>query len=136
MSTSKEAHDVYVEMFNNKADEFFKTLVTSFPEIKPFGFVKTGLTMLRNVNPKRPIEIFNKYVYAHYKDVIQRRDEEFFLNNTYDLSKSTAVEYWLEFIENIRHIWKTLDNDEKDVIWKYFHVLIILNEKAYHGKST
>lgn len=131
---SKEAQDTYIELFNNKADEFFKELAVSFPDIKPFAYVKTGLSMLRNINPRRPVEIFHTHVYVQYKDVLLRRDEEFFFNTTYDLSRTTAVEYWLDFIDCIRNIWKTLDSAEKEVIWKYFQVLIILNEKVHGSK--
>jgi hypothetical protein len=125
------ANSVYIDMFNSKLDEFIKELVHSFPEVKPFAFIKTAITMLKNVNPKRPIEIFHKYVHDVYKEFIINKDEQFFLNANYDMSQTTAVEYWQEFIDNIRDIWFTLDDAEKEAIWRYFHILLVLDEKMY-----
>ena len=123
---------VYFDLFNSKAEEFIKELTTSFPDIKQFQTFRSGFSLLKNLDKKKPQDIFNTYVYTEYKDYILQRNEDFFLHNEVDI-KSTRKDQWLEFIANIRSIWKTLDEDNKDVIWKYFQVLVTLNEKCVNN---
>ena len=129
MAPDKKA---YFDLFNAKAEEFIKELTTSFPDIKQFFSFKSGFTLLKNLDPKKPQEVFNVYVYNEYKSYIVERNEAFFLSNNIDIT-SDRKDYWLEFIENIRGIWKTLDTDNKEVIWKYFHILVALNEKCVNN---
>lgn len=121
---------IYYDLFNAKAEEFIKELATSFPEVKQFGSFRSGFNFIKNMDVKKPLDIFNSYVYANttYRDHILKRNEEFFL--TTDLDITSSKEYWFEFIDQIRKLWKTLDDANKDVVWKYFHVLVALNEKC------
>lgn len=123
---------VYFDLFNSKAEEFIKELTTSFPDIKQFQTFRSGFSLLKNLDNKKPQDIFNTYVYIEYKDYILQRNEDFFLHNLVEF-ESTRKDQWLEFIANIRNIWKTLDEDNKDVIWKYFQVLVTLNEKCVNN---
>jgi hypothetical protein len=123
---------VYFDLFNSKAEEFIKELTTSFPDIKQFQTFRSGFSLLKNLDNKKPQDIFNTYVYIEYKDYILKRNEDFFLHNVVEF-ESTRKDQWLEFIANIRNIWKTLDEDNKDVIWKYFQVLVTLNEKCVNN---
>lgn len=120
---------VYFDLFNSKAEEFIKELTASFPDIKQFQTFRSGFNLLKNLDSKKPQGIFNTYVYTEYKDYILQRNEDFFLHNEVEIT-STRKDQWLEFIANIRTIWRTLDEDNKDVIWKYFQVLVTLNEKC------
>jgi hypothetical protein len=120
---------IYIDMFNQKLEEFFKELCESFPEIKHFTYVKSGFAFWKNLDDRKPQEFFNNYVYTKYKDQIKNRNEDFFLETKYEIY-SNSKEYWMEFIDNIRQIWATLDEDNKTVIWKYFMILIVLNEKC------
>lgn len=121
--------EIFYELFNEKVDEFFKDLIESFPTITEFKRFKSGLTLLRNVDPKSPQNIFSVYILSKYKDAFLKKDESVFLNQDIEII-SKKKEYWLEFIDQIRMIWKTLDDSNKDIIWKYFHVLVVLSEKC------
>ncbi len=122
---------MYYELFNDKADEFLKELIDNFP---PYAFqfkhIKTGMTVLRNLDPKKPQHIFNDYILRKYKDAILKKDESVFLEETQFDIYSNRKEYWLEFIENLKMIWKDLSAENKEIIWKYFHVLVVLTEKC------
>lgn len=120
---------VFYELFNSKVEEFIGELITSFPNIKQFSSFRSGFNFLKNLDVKKPQEIFHNYVYNDYREYILKRNEDFFLTNEIEIS-STRKEYWEEFIQNIRYIWKTLDGNNKDIIWKYFFVLVTLNEKC------
>jgi hypothetical protein len=123
------SRDSIVTLFNKKADEFFKDLSVAFPHIQQFKTFKTAFTMMQNLDERKPITVFNTYVYAPYRDIIMKKEESFFLNNEFDLSGSSKQEHWQDFIHNLRVVWATLDEDNKSTIWKYFQVLILLNEK-------
>jgi hypothetical protein len=121
--------DKYITLFNEKTEEFVKELTQSFPNVKQFTYFKSGFMFLRNMDKNKPQEVFHKYIYLKYKDKLIAGDEEFFLKENYAVSKDKQ-EDWEEFIDNIRDIWKTLDEPSKEAIWKYFKVLVFLNEKC------
>ena len=121
---------IFFDRFNEKTDEFLKDLTTSFPDVEQFRYFRSGFNMLKNLDPKSPQRIFNTYVSTQYRDYILNKDESFFLNHEIEVSYTDRKEYWNEFIGYIKNIWKSLDDDNKDVIWKYFHVLVVLNDKC------
>jgi len=43
--------------------------------------------------------------------------------------QSTSGENWGLFVDNLRGIWKTMDAENKKVIWDYLNLLVKLNEK-------
>ena len=57
-------------------------------------------------------------------------DDSFFLDNNDFGIVSNRQDYWIEFINQLKFLWKTIDQDNKDIIWKYFHVLVVLGEKC------
>lgn len=122
---------MYYELFSDKADEFLKELVDNFPNFSnDFKRIRTGMMMLRNVDPKTPQRIFNDYVLNKYRDAILKKDESVFLDETQFDIYSNRKEHWIEFIENLKLIWKNLSPDNKEIIWKYFHVLVVLTDKC------
>lgn len=127
MTTNK---NVYYELFNEKLNEFFKDLIVSFPDITEFKRFKSGLTLLKNIDIKSPQAIFNNYVVTKFKESILSKDDSFFLDNDDFGIVSSRKDYWIEFIEQLKLLWKTIDNDNKDIIWKYLHILYVLSEKC------
>jgi hypothetical protein len=121
---------MFYDLFNEKVEEFFRDLIVAFPHIQEFKKFKSGLTMLKNVDPKGPEHIFKAYVLNKYKDALLNKDESVFLNEEQYEVYSSRKEHWLEFIDHLKTIWRTLDNDNKEVIWNYFHVLLVLSEKC------
>ena len=107
---------VLYELFNTKADEFFKDLCTAFPDIAQFRQFKTSLMMMKNLDVKKPQEFFNTYIACDYRTQIMSKDESFFLTNNIDVSSSGRAEYWMEFIANLRQIWKDLDDNNKSIM--------------------
>jgi hypothetical protein len=123
---------VLFDIFNDKLEEFFKDLIQAYPEIKEFRKFKSALVMMRNVNSKTPNEIFRNYLLSKYKTAILKKDESVFLEETEYViyAQDDSKEHWLEFISMLKQIWKTLDETNKAVIWKYFHVLTVLSDKC------
>ena len=120
----------YHEIFNCKAEEFFKDLVITFPEITEFKTFKAGFTLLRNFDPKCPREYFRKFVTEKYKDAVMSRDETFFLQEQNFGIMEEKKDYWVNCIKQLKNIWTTMDSHNKDIIWKYFQIMLILSDKC------
>lgn len=117
---------IYYETFNSKALEFINDLIESFPEFKEqFLKAKTGLNFVSTLDYKTPCNIYKTYVYYKYEKAIKERNEEIFLERdiVYDYDNRDEKQYWDSFISNIKEIWKTLDDTNKNIIWDYFNIL-------------
>lgn len=122
---------IYINLFNEKAEEFCKDLVTTFPEVTEFKKLKSGLLLLRNVDERKPREFFNNYVGANFRNQILQKDESFFLNEVQNhVQGGVDNSQWQNVIGLIHNIWATLSTDNKENIWKYFQVLIAINDKC------
>ena len=123
------------ESFNNKLDEFLNDLITTFSEIKDFRTLKTSIVFAKSINIKLPQQIFNDFVVAKYGDQIRDRNEQFFLNHDYsEVVSSFAMtgidSASLDIIGKLKSIWQELSDCNKDVIWKYLSVLLVLNNRC------
>ena len=122
---------VYINLFNEKAEEFCKDLVITFPEVAEFKKLKSGLLLLKNVDERKPREFFNSYVGANFKQQILSKDESFFINEVQNhVQGGIDNSQWQSVISLIHDIWATLSNENKENIWKYFQVLIAINDKC------
>jgi len=125
---------IFYEKFNETCDEFCKDIIASFPNIEAFKHIKVGLNIIKNLDMKSPQRVFHNHIYiTQYKDMILMRNEDFFLTkDDFNLRHSSVEkkEYWSDFINSIRNIWRNLPGTDKDIIWKYFHILLILSEKC------
>ena len=124
MSTSQKA--VYIERFNKTVKEFLVELCRICPNVTEFTTFHATLSVILVCNVTQVQHIFDTYVASKYRDHILNKDESFFLNEEYVIDGS---EYWKSFIDTLCNIWKDLSADNKDVIWQYFRVLIVLNDK-------
>lgn len=123
--------NVFINLFNQKAEEFCKDLVITFPEVNEFKQLKSGLMLLKNVDEKKPREFFNNYVGSNFKQQILARDESFFLNEVQNhVQAGVENSQWQTVIALLRHLWGTLNADNKESIWKYFQVLVAINDKC------
>ncbi len=121
----------FFNLFNEKMLEFARDLCNVFPNVAEFTRFRSGVLMLQNLEPKTLENIFRTYVLSKYKDQILEKDESFFLEHTEFDIYSQRSDYWLSLIDQIKEMWKTLDQDNKEIIWKYFHVLIVISDKCH-----
>jgi hypothetical protein len=127
----------YHDLFNEKADEFMKDLINGFPHTPQFEKIisevktlRTGFNLLKNVNANTPQRIFRDYILVTYRDKIDNKDESFFLEKEdFDIA-SSRKEYWMDFISKIKIAWASMDDANKDIIWKYFKLLVFLSDKC------
>jgi uncharacterized protein YbbC (DUF1343 family) len=121
---------ILLKRFNETAEEFCKDLVVTFPDVKEFKQMKSGLMLLKNINEKQPRDLFNKYVSDNFRQQIIETDESFFLTeiHTHNVVGGENSQ-WQSVISLLRSLWGNLTDDNKQAIWKYFQVLIALNDR-------
>lgn len=110
-----------IEVFNSKLLEFVNDLSLVCPRVLSF---KPLLTLALNVDKNAGIIIFDKYA-TKYEPYIMERNEHFFLNENYITSTSAKHDLIME----IKGVWATLSEENKETVWKYLHVLLLLYKK-------
>ena len=117
--------------FNNTLYKFVHELISSFPSERKFVVFKNAIKLVQKVNPRKVLILFIEYI-SPYKDKLIQRDEEFFLNNNYiniiNKTNASKENAWT-LIDKIKVYWKDINQQNKDIIWDYFKVLITLAYK-------
>ena len=123
----------YIDLFNTKFREFVADLVKVFPEDSELKLLQKGISLILVVNERLVLNIYRDRVLIPFGDKLMERNEEFFLENNYqDIQKD--VEDGARIIEKVKGFWKTLDPDNKEVVWKYLQVLLMLCKKVEENK--
>ena len=104
------------------------TLSKRFPENKEIKLACTGISQLNNMNKKKLLEFFMTYAYK-YKEQVEKKDEKFLLNYRYSEFVENNGDDTYDIINTLKNHWSELDNDEKEAIWKYLQVLMVLADK-------
>lgn len=121
-----------VKCFNDKMNEFVKDLLKLYPDDSDFQTLKTSINMLNVIDDRKLMKLFKKYV-GNYTDKLLNKDETFFLNHDYNDEISELEDDKVDLsnglINKIKNYWKELSSDNKEVVWKYFKVLILLCDK-------
>ena len=117
-------------LFNKKVTEFMADLILAYPEIEQFKALKGAFTLLKNVSEDTPVKMFKTNVLSKYKKQIDERDEQFFLareDYDEDISQVTShVEYWKDFIQFLKKLWLTMNDENKEAIWNHLKVLTLI----------
>jgi hypothetical protein len=75
--------------------------------------------------------IFYDNVSKVYESKIMKKDEQFFLNNSYDELSSANTDINIDtVISKIKNRWNELSDDNKYVIWRYLQVLVAFSKKV------
>ena len=108
------------DLLNKKMIEFLDDLIYILPNINDFQVLKSSCQMLLVFNNNAVYKLF-KYISDTYSTNIINKDESFFLMQSYESYTND-----MNLIEKLKSNWKDLDTGNKETIWKYLQVLIIL----------
>lgn len=119
------------ELFNLKIQEFMDDLIATYPEETDFQAMKNMLDWtIKFMGVNVPQEMFYSCVVLPYGDKIIAKHEGFFLEEcVYDNQYAD-----INIINKLKNKWVTLNEDNKEVIWKYLHVLNTLSTKIEKAK--
>lgn len=124
-----------VKTFNEKLVEFVKDLILLYNDNDLYNF-KNSINMITLIDERKPIKIFRDVIVNKYKKQLFTKDEQFFLEHHYEdemacREKKEEVDMSTNLVVKIKSYWKDLTNDNKEIIWKYFKLLVILCEKYF-----
>lgn len=108
-------------------DNFINELCTIFQNNGEILLFREKYNLVRGVNSNLIIEYFIKYIYP-FKKNIMNMEESFFLDGggQEELKDNSG----LKLRDNIKTLWITqLSDENKEIIWKYFKIFILLCEK-------
>jgi hypothetical protein len=123
----------FIRLFNQKAEEFCKDLVSTFPEVNEFKQLKSGMLLLKNLDEKKPREVFSRFMTQQFRESIMNRHESFFMNEAHEhigVIDGIDNSQWDSIVSLLRSLWVGLNDENKDSIWKYFQVLIAVSDKC------
>ena len=115
--------------FNDKLMEFFRDLAYAFPEERDLQKAVEYIEMAKRSNPKLILDMFHQHVYLGAHEMIEKDDEE----GVVPFAKKKIENEYNEISSALsifdKH-WTSLDNSNREAIWKYLKVLCVLCEKA------
>lgn len=117
-----------LEKFNVTAKEFVQALLSVFPNDSDFQMIKFGINTAMLTKRSLVQNIFNQKVSIPYETYILDKNEEFFLNNDFkDIQADDEIA--TKLIGKLKEMWSVLDTHNRDMVWKYLKVLILLNKR-------
>jgi len=125
MSSSKSK----LGFFNDKLMEFFKDLSYVFPEERDLKNAIEYIEFAKRSNPKLVIDMFYEHVYIGAHEMIEKDEEDKLI--VYAKTKiSKDYNEILPALAIFDKYWATLDEGNRETIWKYMKILCLLCEKA------
>lgn len=118
----------YLEKFNQTFLEFGEDIMKVFPDDDEFRMYNLTLNTVITMYPDYVLQVFTKKVIEPFGDKIMERDESFFLQHEYDDVKEKHQQA-SEIINKIKSYWEIMNASDREVVWKYFRVLVLLGKK-------
>lgn len=124
------------KVFCKVLSDFLNDIYKSYPDASLLIFIKLTDTLIAT-NPSKVVANFMQYV-EPVKDKIKNKDESFFINGGLSKQVDTDNAFIHDEIDKIISIWKNSNTSlkTKEVIWKYFQVLVEIGEKIKNSKKT
>jgi hypothetical protein len=125
MSNEKSAKIMFLEQSEN----FILYLLKEIPNDNNIKIFNEKFWIAKKANSAKIINAFIKFVLPH-KEKIFNKNEEYFLNGGgQENLKEDKHRDLYQYSVNLKNSWNILNEEQKDIIWKYFKILIILSEK-------
>ena len=115
--------------FNEKLIEFFRDLTFAFPEERDLKNALEYIEFAKKSNPKLILDMFHEHVWVSAHEMIEKDDEDGVIQYAKDKIKNQYNEI-LPALAIFDKYWDSLDDQNRETIWKYLKVLCFLCEKA------
>lgn len=127
-----------LQRFNSQLENMLDDLIRIFPDAKSIRVYKEKFILAKSANPQIVLLVFLKYIYP-YKQQVINKEESFFLSdnltnkivNNDELKEEAEAdsEYILTQALGIKNLWKKMSEEQKETLWTYFKVLMVLCER-------
>lgn len=119
----------YLGKFNDIFQDMLHELVSVFPKDSELRLYDFGLRSVLGSDENVVCNIFHNQVAVPFGTQIKCRDEQFFINKSYEEYDGDGYQGVTDVITKIKNCWRELSNDNKDIIWKYLQILLTLSTK-------
>lgn len=116
----------YNAMFIEQTQNLIEILVDILPDNYNVKVFKEGFETLRKYNKQLIINGYIKYVLPHKKYIVEHNDK-FFLEGGGQENLVNDNNY--QFTIDIKKDWLNISNDDKEILWKCFNILVLIAEK-------
>lgn len=106
--------------------------------------LSSSVNLLCNACPDFCVRMFHERITRPYGTRISQRDEQFFLTSdaiindmdNYVEEDGNIIDVDIDkVISSLRSMWKDMNVDDRDKIWKYMIALTLLTDKIYENVS-
>lgn len=118
----------HLERFNTTVKEFIQDLMTVFPNDSDFEMMQLGVSTAMFTSEALVQSMFHEKVVIPYETHILQKDATFFLKNSFEELKDEGA-MADQLIQKLKSCWVDLDEHNRDMVWKYLRVLILLDKK-------
>jgi|688.fasta_scaffold224824_2 hypothetical protein len=125
MSNEKSAKIMFLEQSEN----FILYLLKEIPNDNNIKIFNEKFWIAKKANSGKIINAFVKFVLPHKEKIFNKNDEYFLNGGGQESLKEEKYKDFYQYSVNLKNSWNTLNEEQKDIIWKYFKILIILSEK-------
>jgi len=115
--------------FTTQMVHFFDELCITFPEEKDLKMATEGIKGAKKINPRLILDLFVEHVYKSCSTAIYERNMNVIRRHMQD-TVTTKFNDMLAVLAIFDKHWDTLSDGNKDVIWKWLKLLIVLCDKA------
>ena len=130
-------------IFNAKIIEFLNDLIKIFPGDTEFKMYKNAVNLIKMADEKKPLQLYNTFVTAEYKQNILDKNEDFFLQHDYNEILSSDIVKNSDFVKKeidgnvnnkivnkLKGYWGELSDENKEFIWSYFNLFLKISDKV------
>jgi len=119
----------FLSAFNSQLIKFFEDLSETFPEEKEIRAALEGLQFARKSNPRLILDMFYEHIARDLRTAILEEN----VDKIIEFGRLKISKQFNEIMPALsifdKH-WSTLSDANRNIIWKYLKVLIVLCDKA------
>ena len=115
----------YKLAFLQQTENLINELISILPGNYNVELFKEKYYLVKKMNSNLIINSFIKYILPHKNHIVEH-NETFFVEGG---GQENIDEDNYKFILDIKKDWLSISNENKEIIWKYFNILILLSEK-------
>lgn len=118
----------YLEKFNQTFREFGDDIVKVFPDDNEFRMYNIAIQTAMMIHPEIVLDVFHEKVIVPFAEKILAKDDSFFLAHDYEDVKEKHEDA-TKIIDKVKSYWGVMNATDREAVWKYFKVLILLGRK-------
>ena len=130
---AQSSSNILYDIFNAKLKEFASEMSRAFPAVDDLATLNNALELAIAFTPSKPCELFHAHVVEPYEQQILAQDEAFFIQG--DPRERTSAYLPFDIVERIRALWSRMTSDDKETVWQYLQVLILLDRKRVQAEQ-